>query len=122
MLSIEAGIVLVIAQYLLKAPGSNSVLVIARSEAPLQKLKEQYGDQVEYLVGDVTDFSIGKEAVDKALASFGRLDGLVLNHGILGQVGKIAEADPQQWKHGFDVNFISLVAFVSLMIFLSYHW
>lgn len=122
MLNIETGIGLVIAQYLLKAPGSNSVLVIARSEAPLQKLREQYGDQVEYLVGDVTDFSIGKEAVDKALASFGRLDGLVLNHGILGQVGKIAEADPQQWKHGFDVNFISLVAFVSLMICLSYHW
>jgi NADP-dependent 3-hydroxy acid dehydrogenase YdfG len=37
---------------------------------------------------------------------------LVLNHGLLGQVGKISEADPQQWKETFDVNFISLVAFV----------
>lgn len=89
------------------------MLVIARSQEPLQKLKEQYGSQVEYLTGDLADLSIGKKAVDKALASFGRLDGLVLNHGILGQVGKIAEADPQQWKHGFDVNFMSAVAFVS---------
>lgn len=89
------------------------MLVIARSQEPLQKLKEQYGSQVEYMTGDLADLSIAKKAVDKALASFGRLDGLVLNHGILGQVGKIAEADPQQWKHGFDVNFTSLVAFVS---------
>ncbi|KAL1886312.1 hypothetical protein Plec18167_000241 [Paecilomyces lecythidis] len=110
------GIGWVIAQYLLKAPGSNNVLVIARSQEPLQKLKEQYGSQVEYLTGDLADLSIGKKAVDKALASFGRLDGLVLNHGILGQVGKIAEADPQQWKHGFDVNFMSAVAFVQAAI------
>ncbi|KAJ9203794.1 hypothetical protein DTO164E3_2148 [Paecilomyces variotii] len=110
------GIGWVIAQYLLKAPGSNNVLVIARSQEPLQKLKEQYGGQVEYMTGDLADLSIAKKAVDKALASFGRLDGLVLNHGILGQVGKIAEADPQQWKHGFDVNFTSLVAFVRAAI------
>ncbi|GAD95771.1 short-chain dehydrogenase/reductase, putative [Paecilomyces variotii No. 5] len=110
------GIGWVIAQYLLKAPGSNNVLVIARSQEPLQKLKEQYGSQVEYLTGDLADLSIGKKAVDKALATFGRLDGLVLNHGILGQVGKIAEADPQQWKHGFDVNFMSVVAFVQAAI------
>lgn len=86
--------------------------MIARSVEPLQKLKDQYTKQVEVLNGDLADLSIGQKAVDLALKSFGRLDGMVLNHGILGQVGKIAEADPQQWKHGFDVNFISLVAFV----------
>jgi NADP-dependent 3-hydroxy acid dehydrogenase YdfG len=86
--------------------------VIARSVEPLQKLKEQYSKQVEVLNGDLADFSLGQKAVDLALKSFGRLDGMVLNHGVLGQVGKIAQADPEQWKQGFDVNFISLVAFV----------
>lgn len=87
--------------------------MIARSVEPLQKLKEQYNKQVEVLNGDLADLSIGQKAVDLALKSFGRLDGMVLNHGVLGQVGKIAQADPEQWKHGFDVNFISFVAFVS---------
>lgn len=89
------------------------MIVIARSFEPLQKLKEQYTKQVEVLNGDLAELTLGQRAVDLALKSFGRLDGLVLNHGVLGQVGKIAEADPEQWKQGFDVNFISLVAFVS---------
>lgn len=89
------------------------MIVIARSFVPLQKLKEQYSKQVEVLNGDLAELTLGQRAVDLALKSFGRLDGLVLNHGVLGQVGKIAEADPEQWKQGFDVNFISLVAFVS---------
>ncbi|GMG14244.1 unnamed protein product [Aspergillus oryzae] len=74
------------------------------SVEPLQKLKEQYNKQVEVLNGDLADLSIGQKAVDLALKSFGRLDGMVLNHGVLGQVGKIAQADPEQWKHGFDIK------------------
>lgn len=88
------------------------MVVIARSAEPLQKLKEQYPKQVEVLTGDLADLSLGQTAVDLALQSFGRLDGLVLNHGVLGQVDNIAVADIEQWKHGFDVNFFSLVAFV----------
>jgi NADP-dependent 3-hydroxy acid dehydrogenase YdfG len=101
-----------VAKYLLSAPQSNNVVVIARSVEPLQKLKEQYGKQVEVLNGDLADFSLAQKAVETAIKAFGQLDGMVLNHGILGQVGKISEADPQQWKEGFDINFISLVAFV----------
>ncbi|KKK15883.1 hypothetical protein P175DRAFT_0433228 [Aspergillus ochraceoroseus IBT 24754] len=107
------GIGLAIAKYLLTAPQSHNVVVIARSVEPLQKLKEQYSSQVAVLNGDLSDFSLGQKAVDLALKSFGRLDGMVLNHGILGQVGKVAQADVQQWKQGFDVNFFSLVAFVT---------
>ncbi|KAE8327493.1 hypothetical protein BDV39DRAFT_214958 [Aspergillus sergii] len=106
------GIGLAISKFLLTAPQSHNVVVIARSVEPLQRLKDQYTQQVEVLNGDLADLSLGQQAVDLALKSFGRLDGLVLNHGVLGQVGKIAEADPEQWKQGFDVNFISLVAFV----------
>lgn len=87
--------------------------MVARSAEPLQKLKAEYPKQVEVLNGDLADLSLGQKAVDLALKSFGRVDGLVLNHGALGQVENIAVADIEQWKHGFDVNFFSLVAFVS---------
>lgn len=101
-------------KYLLQAPRTCNVVVLSRGVEPLQKLKEQYGKQVEVLSGDVSDFSLAQRAVDLAIKSFGQLDGLVLNHGILGQVGNVAAADPEAWKAGFDINFFSLVAFVSM--------
>ena len=106
------GIGLVIAKYLLSAPRSHNVVVVARSLEPLKQLKAEYSKQVEVVNGDVADFSLAKKAVDTALTTFGQLDGMVLNHGILGQTGKIDETEPEQWRQGFDINFISLVAFV----------
>ncbi|MCC6949689.1 MAG: glucose 1-dehydrogenase [Bradyrhizobiaceae bacterium] len=41
------------------------------------------------------------EAVDSA---FGRLDGLVNNAGIVGDAGKLADADPVMIKHVVDIN------------------
>lgn len=64
--------------------------------------------------GDLADFSLAPKVVDAAIKAFGKLDGMVLNHGVLGQVGKIAEADLQQWKQGLDINFLSFVAFVCI--------
>lgn len=110
---IHVGIGLAISKYLLTGPQSHNIVVVARSVEPLQELKEQFPKQVEALNGDLTDFSLGQKAVDLALKTFGRLDGLVLNHGGLGQVGNVAEADLEQWKQGLDLNFTSLVAFVS---------
>ncbi|KAL4756231.1 SDR family oxidoreductase [Aspergillus foveolatus] len=106
------GIGLAITKYLLSAPQSHNVVVIARSVEPLQALKNEYKDQVAILNGDISDFSLATRAVELALKSFGRIDGLVLNHGILGQVGKIATANIEEWKKGYDVNFFSLVSFV----------
>ena len=108
------GIGLAIAKYLLTAPQSHNLVVVARSVEPLQKLKEQYGKQVEVVNGDLADFSLAPRVVDAAIKAFGKLDGMVLNHGVLGQVGKIAEADLQQWKQGLDINFLSIVAFVGV--------
>lgn len=104
------------AKYLLSAPQSHNVVVIARSAQPLQKLKEQYGKQVEVLNGDLSDFSLAQTAVALAIRSFGRLDGMILNHGLLGQVNKVSEAEPEQWRQGFDINFFSLVAFVGHIV------
>ncbi|KAJ6115248.1 Short-chain dehydrogenase/reductase SDR [Penicillium sp. IBT 16267x] len=105
------GIGLAIAKYLLTAPQSHNVVVVARSLEPLQKLKEQYSKQVEVVNGDLADFSLAQKAVDIAIESFGQLDGMVLNHGILGQTGNVAVTDIAEWQAAFNVNFMSLVAF-----------
>ncbi|KAL2833746.1 hypothetical protein BDW59DRAFT_138129 [Aspergillus cavernicola] len=107
------GIGLAITKYLLSSPSAHNVVVIARSIAPLQDLKNTYPHQVAVLDGDLADLTLGQKAVDLAIKTFGGFDGIVLNHGILGQVGKIATADIDEWKRGYDVNFFSLVSFVT---------
>lgn len=56
---------------------------------------------------------VGSKAVSQALKAFSHIDGLILNHGTLSPVKRIADADPQEWRAAYDVNFFSNIAFVS---------
>ena len=66
------------------------------------------------LAGNLGDFPLAQKAVESALEAFGKLDGLILNHGMMDPVTKIETGDIEEWKKLFDVNFFSLVAFVSI--------
>lgn len=111
MLTLCAGIGAAIAEFLLKK--SHNVVLIARTEQPLQELRIKYPDQVLVLAGDVADPSLAQEAVDGTIKKFKALDGLIINHGMLDPVTKIENSDIGDWKKLFDVNFFSAVAFVS---------
>lgn len=50
------GIGLAIARFLLK--GSHKVFLVARTAAPLEKLKNDFPGQVEFLAGDLKDFEV----------------------------------------------------------------
>lgn len=67
---------------------------------------------MQLLSGDLADFSIGKKAADLATATWNRLDGLVVNHGVLEPVKKICDTDAEEWRAAFDVNVFSGVALV----------
>ena len=111
MLTLFAGIGAAIAEFLLKK--SHNLVLIARTEQPLQELRTKYPDQVLVLAGDLADRSLAQEAVDGAIKKFKALDGLIINHGMLDPVTKIENSDIGDWKKLFDVNFFSAVAFVS---------
>ena len=106
------GIGAAIAEFLLT--NSHNVVVIARTEQPLEELRKRYPDKVLVLAGDLGDFSLATKAVDSAIKVFGRLDGLIVNHGIMDPVTKIETSEIDQWKKLFDINFFSAVAFVSV--------
>ncbi len=112
-LPVITGIGLAIAQFLLKAPQSSNVIVIARSKSPLERLQEEYPSQVQFLAGDLSDFSLAKDAIELAVSKWGQLDGLVLNHGVLEPVKRVTDVEIQDWKNAFDTNFFSVIAFVS---------
>lgn len=111
-LTIRTGIGLAIAHYLL---GKNTRLVVtARTKEALEKLKHDYPDQIEVLVGDASDFSLGEKATQAALTRWGQINGLVVNHGVLDPVKRVSEADAKEWRDAFDVNFFSAVALVHM--------
>lgn len=61
----------------------------------------------------MTDFSLADKAAELTIKEFGQIDGVVINHGMLLPVTRIVDSKLEEWKHHFDVNFLSAVAFVS---------
>lgn len=102
------GIGLAIAHHLLQ--NSHNLVLVARSEGPLRALETQYKGQVAVLTGDLADFSLGDKAVELAQKRFQKLDGLIVNHGVLDPVKRVANTLADEWRSAFDVNFFSAVA------------
>jgi NADP-dependent 3-hydroxy acid dehydrogenase YdfG len=107
---LRVGIGLASAHYLLKK--SHRIIAIARSSEPLEKLRQEYPGQVEPLVGDLADFTLGQKAVDVALSKWNQVDGLIINHGVLDPVKRISDTDAEEWRVAFDVNVFSAIAMV----------
>lgn len=111
LLSNVTGIGLAIARKIVE--GGHNVVALARSEEGLTTFEHECPKQIRVLAGDLSDFSLAQTAVDLALKEFGQLDGLIINHGIMGQINKIETCDLGEWKKVFDVNLFSAVAIVS---------
>mgnify|MGYP006098690813 CR=1 FL=1 len=88
-----------------------NVLVIARNEKSLLKLKNSYNsEQIEILVGDVSDISLPGKALDLALSKWGRVDILVNNAG-----GPPADSflnhSEKTWMTAFETSLMSVIRF-----------
>lgn len=77
-----------------------------RGEAVVNEVKSN-GGEVEFLPGDVGDEAVNRKLVEKAIQTFGKLDGIVTNAGILG-LGKITELDTELWHRTFQTNLDSV--------------
>ncbi|KAI4163945.1 MAG: hypothetical protein LQ342_002442 [Letrouitia transgressa] len=111
---IVTGLGLAIAQYLLSH--SHNVVVLARSKELLEKIRAEYPKQVITCAGDLADFSLPQKAVDAAVREFGQIDGLVVNHGVLEPVTRLAGSNVEDWKTSFDINVFSALALVKAAI------
>ncbi|KAF9160762.1 hypothetical protein DFQ26_005199 [Actinomortierella ambigua] len=89
-----------------------NVIGVARSQDHLESLAKDEGlkDRFKYVVGDVADEKVFRQAVELAKSSWsGELHGLVLNAAVLEPIAAIAESSDADWKRLFDINFFSLV-------------
>ncbi|CAK7272714.1 hypothetical protein SEPCBS57363_005285 [Sporothrix epigloea] len=95
---------------------SHKVVLVARAEEPLAALKKEFPEQVAYTAADATDYKALAGVVDLAVATFGRVDGLVVNHGVLAPVQRLADADLDAWKRLYDTNVFSALTIAKVAI------
>ncbi|KAF2473265.1 NAD(P)-binding protein [Lindgomyces ingoldianus] len=104
------GIGLAISHYLLTH--HHKLVVLARTHSALDQLHYQYPEQVEVLAGDLSDFSFGAKAVEVAISRWGKLDAVIVNHGVLDPVKKVANTDVEEWRKAFDINVFSGISLI----------
>ncbi|KAI0375600.1 short-chain dehydrogenase [Pilatotrama ljubarskyi] len=105
------GLGLAIAKILLETLGAN-VVALSRTKTPeLRSLCDAHAESLLALECDVTDAAAVRSSVSRGVEKYKRIDGLILNAGVLEPLGKIAseEITLDQWKQHFDINFFSLV-------------
>ena len=87
----------------LVALGANVVLT-SRSADVLQSLAAELGPQAKAVPCDVSNYNQVQTAVQTALVTFGSLDVLVNNAGLLGTVRRLGDLAPDEFDQVIDVN------------------
>ncbi|KAG8716144.1 hypothetical protein FRC11_008625 [Ceratobasidium sp. 423] len=93
------------------------VVTLSRTRTPeISALASEHQDSLVLFEGDVTKEQSALSAVDLAKSKFGRLDGLILNAGVLEPIGRIgsSELSVEDWKSVFDVNFFALLPLIKV--------
>ena len=125
------GLGLAIARYIVDT--GHNVVVTARSKTALEvgepgisrilnrlilvkSFQTGLPKQVRTVTGDITDPIIATKVAEAAKSSFGQIDGLVINHGIMDPVARIADGEAEEWKKCFDINLFSAISLVKLLL------
>ncbi len=82
-----------------------TVTVLDRSVERLEELKNEYGDAVQCIVGDVTDYEDHVEAVQAAVDAYGKLDVLVANAGVFDGFAKFDQVSPEALSDAYEMLF-----------------
>lgn len=111
------GMGLAITEYLLRDSSSPRLFLVARTASVLEALQSKYGaDRIRFLAGDIGTTGIPTQVVNQCVKEFGKLDAICANHGTLGSVSKLADADIEGWRKTFDINTFSVVELVKAAI------
>ncbi|MFT4961487.1 MAG: NAD(P)-dependent dehydrogenase (short-subunit alcohol dehydrogenase family), partial [Paracoccaceae bacterium] len=85
------------------AVGANVVL-LARSKDSLQARADEIGNKALALAGDVSSYGDMQAAVQACVDTFGGLDVLIGNAGVIEPISRMATADPEGWAQAIDIN------------------
>ena len=85
------------------AAGAN-VALIARNSDAIEKLAAEIGEQAIGLTCDVGSYASVEGAIAKAKETFGSVDILINNAGVIEPIAHLASADPDEWGTVIDIN------------------
>jgi len=83
--------------------GANVVLT-ARSEAVIDEIALDIGENAMSIACDVSKYGDMRDAVEHAIGRFGSLYILIGNAGVIEPVAMLAESDPEAWGDAIDIN------------------
>jgi NAD(P)-dependent dehydrogenase (short-subunit alcohol dehydrogenase family) len=86
------------------AEAGANVALIARSGAAIDALALEIGSQALALPCDVADYASVDAAMNKAKDTFGSVDVLINNAGVIEPISQLADADPDEWGQVIDIN------------------
>lgn len=86
------------------ADGGAQVALMARSGEALAELAAGIGGKTLVLPCDIADGAAVARSVEQVFATFGRLDVVISNAGMIEPIASTAEADPALWSRAVDVN------------------
>ena len=79
--------------------------VLARNEAELAKLKEELGDSIITICGDVTKPEDNARAVSETVKAFGKLDTFVANAAVFDYFTRLEKIAPEEFEASFQKLF-----------------
>lgn len=85
------------------AAGAN-VAMIARGADAIGTLADEIGEKAIAIPCDVSDYAAVASAVAQTVETFGGLDVLIGNAGVIEPISHLATADPAEWAHVIDIN------------------
>lgn len=80
------------------------VALISRSTSDIADLAGEIGDAALAIPCDVANWTEMARAVDATVETFGSLDVLIGNAGVIEPIGPLADLDPEGWGTVIDVN------------------
>lgn len=92
------------------------LVVIDLAEEPLKQRQTTVGrDRLQYVIGDVSKDEVNSKAVDLAIETWGKIDGVALNAGIMSPIQRICDMTPADVTKIFNVNVVAHISMVSLV-------
>ncbi|EGX91094.1 short-chain dehydrogenase/reductase, putative [Cordyceps militaris CM01] len=97
---------------------AHKVVLTARSGDLLERVRAAHPDQVEYVAGDMADptvrvrgerTEIATRLAEVAVNKFGRIDGVVVNHGVLENT-TLADMSVESFRSMYEINVVSCFA------------
>ena len=86
------------------AEAGANVALVARSTNEIAEIAGEIGEKAIAISCDVSRYGEMRAAIDTTIETFGQLDVLVNNAGVVTPVGAMQETDPEAWGKTIDIN------------------